>query len=105
MEIGSPRELRHPVLKALSFKPPRILHGRYRRFAWYPGLCLLADIGLPRIRRELSAGETRACSFIVLLSLLVLGFNVTRDHRFPGGEAGGANADAAIRVTRQAATW
>lgn len=36
-------------------------------------------IGLPRIRRELSAGETRACFFVVLLSLLVLGFNVTKD--------------------------
>ena len=36
-------------------------------------------IGLPRIRRELSAGEIRACSFVVLLSLLVLGFNLTKD--------------------------
>ena len=36
-------------------------------------------IGLPRIRRELSAGETGACALIVLLSLLVLGFSVTKD--------------------------
>ncbi|MXY62326.1 MAG: hypothetical protein F4Y87_02550 [Synechococcus sp. SB0665_bin_28] len=36
-------------------------------------------IGLPRISRELSAEETVACAFIVLLSLLVLGFNVTKD--------------------------
>lgn len=35
--------------------------------------------GLPRIRRELSAGEIGACALIVLLSLLVLGFNVTKD--------------------------
>ncbi|MCY4055968.1 MAG: hypothetical protein OXF67_08965 [Cyanobacteria bacterium MAG CAR4_bin_6] len=36
-------------------------------------------IGLPRIRRELSAGEIRASALTVLLSLLVLGFNVTKD--------------------------
>ena len=36
-------------------------------------------IALPRIRRELSAGEIRASAVTVLLSLLVLGFNVTKD--------------------------
>ncbi|KKZ14974.1 MAG: hypothetical protein TH68_02900 [Candidatus Synechococcus spongiarum 142] len=36
-------------------------------------------IGLPRIRRELSAMETVACTLIVSLCLLVLGFNLTKD--------------------------
>ena len=36
-------------------------------------------LGLPRIRRELSAMETVACTFVVSLCLLVLGFNLTKD--------------------------
>lgn len=36
-------------------------------------------LSLPRIRRELSAMETVACIFVVLVSVVVLGFNMTKD--------------------------
>ena len=36
-------------------------------------------IAWPRVRRELSATETGACAFVVLLSVLVLAINMTKE--------------------------
>ena len=36
-------------------------------------------ITLPRIRRELSLGERITCSLILMISLLVVGFNLVKD--------------------------
>ena len=85
-EIGSPRELKHPVCARLGAATESwmdIVTGPWMDFKvilFSIVTCVYTlIITLPRIRRELSLGEIITCSLIVMVSLPVIGFNLVKD--------------------------
>ncbi|MXZ83222.1 MAG: hypothetical protein F4Z10_05950 [Synechococcus sp. SB0666_bin_14] len=87
MEIGSPRgKLQHPVcgrLEAAAEPWMDIATGPWMDFKVIlfsiVTFVYTLIITLPRVKRELSLVERITCSLIVIISLLVVGFNLVKD--------------------------